>query len=79
MIDRAVSACEENYDKILNKHLVKIMIDNVKRLYPGTVEGLIPEKITYLQVERYLQKIIKQGGSIRDMLHIIEELEESML
>lgn len=79
MIDRAVSACEENYDKILNKHLVKIMIDNVKRLYPGIVEGLIPEKITYLQVERYLQKIIKQGGSIRDMLHIIEELEESML
>lgn len=70
--------CEQNYDRIINKQLVKTMIDNVKELYPGVADGLIPEKITYLQVQRYLQEVLKQGGSIRDMIHMIEDLEEKV-
>ena len=78
MIDHVIRVCEENYAQILNKQIVKIMIDNVKRLYPGVAEGVIPEKISYLQVERYLQEIIRKGGNLGDMLHIMEELEESI-
>lgn len=54
------------------------MIDNVKELYPGVADGLIPEKISYLQVQRHLQEVLKQGGSIRDMIHMIEDLEEKV-
>lgn len=76
MIHKAAEVCEANYADIINKQLVKAMIDNVKECYPGVADGLVPEKISYLQVERKLQEILRPGGSIRDMLHILEDLEE---
>lgn len=78
IIDHTLMLCEQNYDRIINKQLVKTMIDNVKELYPGVADGLIPEKISYLQVQRHLQEVLKQGGSIRDMIHMIEDLEEKV-
>ena len=35
-------------------------------------------KISYLQIERKLQSYIKQGRSIRDFIHILEEMEEEL-
>ncbi|MDE5599101.1 MAG: FHIPEP family type III secretion protein, partial [Lachnospiraceae bacterium] len=72
MIDNVSAKCQEHYADILNKHIVKIMIDNMKELFPGAVTGLVPEKIGYLQVQRKLQEMLHQGKSIRDMLHILE-------
>lgn len=79
MIDQTAARCQEHYADILNKQLVKIMIDNIRTLFPGVVEGVIPEKISYLKVLRRLQEKLRQGQSIRDMLHILEELEEESL
>ena len=56
--------------------LVKIMVDNIKERFPGVADGLIPEKISYLNLERTLQDKLKKGESIKDMIHILEELEE---
>ena len=56
--------------------LVKIMVDNIKERFPGVADGLIPEKISYLKLERTLQDKLKKGESIKDMIHILEELEE---
>lgn len=76
VINKTVQLCREHYHTILNKHLVKIMIDNVKEQYPGAAEGLVPERIGYLQVMRKLQEVLRERGNIRDMLHILEELED---
>lgn len=76
MIDQVAAQCQEHYADILNKHLVKIMIENLRTLFPGAVEGLVPEKISYLKLMRRLQEKLRRGESIRDMLHILEELEE---
>ncbi|MDE7283194.1 MAG: FHIPEP family type III secretion protein [Lachnospiraceae bacterium] len=78
MIDNVFAECQEHYADILNKQIVKIMIDNMKEYFPGAVAGLVPEKIGYLQVQRKLQEMLRQGKSIRDMLHILEELEEAL-
>lgn len=78
MIDNVSAKCQEHYADILNKQIVKIMIDNMKEFFPGAVAGLVPEKISYLQVQRKLQEMLRQGKSIRDMLHILEELEEAL-
>ncbi|MDE7201406.1 MAG: FHIPEP family type III secretion protein [Lachnospiraceae bacterium] len=78
MIDNVSTKCQEYYADILNKQIVKIMIDNIKEFFLGVVVGLVPEKIGYLQVQRKLQKILREGKSIRDMLHILEELEEAL-
>lgn len=76
MIDQVISVCKENYDQIINKQIVKSMIDNLKERFPGIAEGLIPEKISYLRLERKLQEKIRQKESIRDLIHILEEMEE---
>lgn len=71
-------ACKDNYCTIINKHIVELMINNIKENFPGIADGLVPEKISYLQVERKLQEIIKNGGTIRDLIHILEEMEENI-
>ena len=78
MIDIVSAICQDNYADILNKQIVKIMIDNIKEFFPGAVIGLVPERIGYLQIQRKLQEMLRQGKSIRDMLHILEELEEAL-
>lgn len=79
MIDCVARMCEEHYAEMINKHIVKIMIDNVREFFPGIVEGLVPEKISYLKIQRKMQEMLRQGRSIRDIIHILEELEEDLL
>ena len=76
MVDKAAAACKEYYSDVLNKQLVKIMVDNIKERFPGVADGLVPEKVSYLKLERTLQEKLKKGESIKDMIHILEELEE---
>ena len=76
LIDKVIALCRENYDQIINKQIVKSMIDNLKERFPGIAEGLVPEKISYLRLERKLQEKIRQKESIRDLIHILEEMEE---
>lgn len=78
MIDTVAGLCEENYGEIINKHTVKIMIDNIREFFPGIVEGLVPERISYLRILRKMQEILNRKGSIRDIIHILEELEENL-
>lgn len=75
IIDHTVSVCRASYDTILNKQLTKAIIDNVRHQFPGVADGLVPEKISYLEVTDYLRQLVKRDGSIRDIIHILEDLE----
>ncbi len=79
MICQVKDVCRENYGRIINKQCVKLLIDCLKEDYPGVVEGLVPEKISYLQVKKRLQEVLEGKGNIRDLIHILEELEEKCL
>lgn len=70
--------CSIHYDEILNKQIVKTLVDNLKEQYPGVADGLIPEKISYLTLKEYLQKRVREQGNIRDLIHILEELENKL-
>ena len=78
MIYTVVECCEKNYASIINKSIVKIMANNLNELFPGITEDLVPDKISYLQIERKLQSYVEQGKSIRDFVHILEEMEEEL-
>ena len=75
IIDKVVETCDKHYATILNKNLVKIMIDNLTELYPGVVEDVVPSKISYLQVKQELKRLIEDGKSIRNLLGILEDME----
>lgn len=78
MIDDVVRLCKENYGRILNKQLVKSMLDNLQEQYPGVLDGLMPERVGYYEVMGHLRKVIEEKGNIRDLIHIVEELEENL-
>lgn len=75
MIDETGDYCRTHYDEIINKHIVKILIDNLKNQYPGVADDLIPEQISYIKIEQKLKEKIAAGEDIKDLIHIIEELE----
>lgn len=75
IIDDVVETCDKNYAMILNKNLVKIMIDNVAEQFPGVVEDIIPSRLSIFQIEQELKRLVKEGKSIRDMIGILEEME----
>lgn len=78
MIDDVTEICNKEYAVILNKNIVKIMIDNISELYPGVVEDIIPSRISYLQVEHELKRQIKTGKSIRNLIGIVEDMEAKL-
>lgn len=49
-----------------------------KEIYPGVVDGLVPEKMSYLKVQRKLQEVLKTKGNICDLIHILEEMEQEI-
>lgn len=78
MISQVKAVCEEHYASIINKQSVKQLIDCLKKEYPVVAEGLVPEKISYLQVKKKLQEVLKETGTIRNLIQILEEMEENM-
>jgi flagellar biosynthesis component FlhA len=78
MIDQVFEVCEKHFATILNKQMVKTMVDNLKESYPGIADDLIPDKISYLQLKLKLQQMIQEGKSIRNLIGIVEEMEANM-
>ena len=78
MIDGVVEVCDKHYAVILNKNIVKLMIDNLSELYPGVVDDIVPSKISYLQIKEELKKIIEEGKSIRNLIGILEDMEKKI-
>lgn len=79
MINKVFALDEAGYAALLNKQIVKQMADSCERLYPGIVEGVIPEQISYLECELVLKEILKRSGSIRNRIALFEELEYQLL
>lgn len=77
IIDDVMDVCDKNYAVILNKSIVKLMIDNLSELYPGIVEDIVPSKISYLQIKEELKRKVEEGKSIRNLIGILEDMENS--
>ncbi|MDF2843510.1 MAG: transcriptional regulator, family [Herbinix sp.] len=79
LIDDLFSECRKNYYYILNKQVIKSMMDNLNFMYPGIINGIIPEKIDYLTIMDIFKEIIKRNGIIRNQIKIIEITEKEII
>lgn len=79
LINRLFEVCKVNYSTILNKQIVKMMVDNAKNLYPGVADDIIPEKISYLMYQKILARLVEESGNIRNQIRIIELLEDEVI
>lgn len=79
LVTRLFETCRDNYVYLLNKQIVRILIDTVKQSHPGIADGIIPEKIPYLTYQKVLASIINKGANIKNHIKIIEYVEDEML
>lgn len=79
IIDKLFQTALDNYALILNKQIVKLLIDNIRINYPGVVDEIIPEKISYLFVKKVLEGLINHQMSIHNLITILEIIEEEVL
>lgn len=79
MVDALARACREHYAEILNKQIVKCMVDTAKELYPGVADGVYPEQISYLELEYLLRELFLQKKSLHNLIRILEYAEWEML
>ena len=62
--------------KILTRHDVQKLIDNVKEEYPTVVEELIPDICTVGSIHKVLLNLLREGVPIRDLVAILETLAD---
>ena len=65
-----------SFPEILNRDDVKDLVENVRRTSAAVVEELIPEKMTYGDVQRVLRNLLSEGVPIRNMPAILETLAD---
>lgn len=79
LIRDVIQECKKNYSGILNKQLVKFMMDTLKSMYPGEIDGIVPEKISYLMILDIMKEILNKNGTIKNQIKIVEIVEREVL
>ncbi|MCP3914785.1 MAG: flagellar biosynthesis protein FlhA [bacterium] len=63
---------------LLSRDDIKELIDNVKTTSPAIVEELVPEKMSYGEVQRVLRNLLREEVSVRNMPAILEVLADNV-
>jgi flagellar biosynthesis component FlhA len=67
-----------NYSKIINRQMVKTLVDNVTNKYPAVTYGVIPEKVSLSLLQKVLSGLVERQRPIRNLIEIIEILEDEV-
>ena len=62
--------------ELLGREEVQQLLDNVAKVAPKLVEGLVPEVLPLGSVVKVLQSLLEEGIPIRDMRRIVETLAD---
>lgn len=63
--------------EIFNRDDVKDLVDNVRKITPAVVDEIIPDKISYGQVQQVLRNLMRENVSIRNMPAILESIADN--
>ncbi|MEM6674505.1 MAG: flagellar biosynthesis protein FlhA [Planctomycetota bacterium] len=64
-------------DELLTRDDVKELVDSAKEVAPAVVEELLPERLTYGEVQQVLRNLLAEGIAIRNMPLILETLADN--
>lgn len=76
IMDVLYHTVEENYGYILNRDIVRAIVDNLAIEYPALVRGVIPEKISYRLLQHILKGLLQRGDHPCYLIKIIETAED---
>ncbi len=67
-----------SFHEILSRDDVKDLIENAKKTAPAVVEELIPDRMSYGDVQRVLRNLLAEGVPVRNMPAILEALADNV-
>jgi flagellar biosynthesis protein FlhA len=62
--------------EILSRDDVKELLENTKKVAPAVVEELVPQKLSYGEVQQVLASLLRDGVPVRNMPAILEALAD---
>lgn len=68
----------EHFDRIFNRQMLHLLLDNAEAKYPAAIKGIIPDKIPFTVIQSVLVGLVKRKKSIRKLVKIIEVLEDEI-
>ncbi|MDS1029543.1 flagellar biosynthesis protein FlhA [Bacillota bacterium LX-D] len=77
LITHLTEFIKANAAELIGRQEVKEMIDTVKELNQAVVEELIPDLMTYGEVQKILQNLLAERVPVRDLTTILEVLADN--
>jgi flagellar biosynthesis component FlhA len=69
----------DHFDRIFNRQMLQLLLDNVESKYPTVLKGIIPDKIPLSLLQSVLVNLVVRKKSIRKLVKIIEVLEDEIV
>jgi flagellar biosynthesis protein FlhA len=66
-----------NAAELLSRQAVRELLDTLKETHPALVEDVVPGKLPLGTVHRVLQRLLREGVPIRDLVLILESLADA--
>ncbi len=67
----------EHAAELLTRQNVREMLDGLKETHPALVDDVVPGKLSLGVVHRVLQRLLKEGLSVRDLATVLEVLSDA--
>ncbi len=67
---------KRNAYKLIDRQMVRKLIDNVKETSPALIEELIPDNLKIGDVQKVLRQLLRERISVRDLVTILETLAD---
>jgi len=67
---------KKNAHKLLDRQMVKRLIDNIEEQYPALVEELVPEGMQIGEIQKVLKRLLRERIPINNLVTILETLAD---
>ena len=67
----------EHAHELLSRQHVRELLDGLKATHPALVEDVVPGKLSLGTVQRVLQRLLREGLPVRDLVTILEALSDA--
>jgi flagellar biosynthesis protein FlhA len=67
----------QNAAELLSRQATRELLDGLKETHPALVEDVVPNKLSLGAVQRVLQRLLREGVPVRDLVVILEALSDA--
>ncbi len=78
LMDTLKSSIQEDLAGLINRHMVKLLVEQLRTELPFCIEGVIPERISLTRLKVILKDMVRSGRSINNLFEIIETIDEQI-